>query len=179
MLSNLQKQLQDQLPGLDKTYPPVEEWNPEYCGEIPLSINDKGEWFYAGSPFTRPQLVNLFASVLKKEQDDYYLVTPVEKVKIAVADVPFIITQWHRDPHTRQIICTTATADTFYLDAQHTCELRLDPKQNQYLPYINIRRNLWAKLHQNVFYQWIDEAQESAGNVILYSGEYAVSLGQI
>lgn len=175
MLSNLQQQLQ----GLDKTYPPVEDWDPEYCGEIPLTINDKGEWFYQGTAFTRPQLVNLFASVLKKEQGNYFLVTPIEKVKITVADVPFIITQWHRDLHNGQIICTTATADTFRLDAEHPCELRLDPKQKQYLPYIKVRRNLWAKLHQNVFYQWVDEAEESADKIILYSGNVEVCLGQI
>lgn len=175
MLSNLHQQLQ----GLGKAYPPVEDWDPEYCGELPLTINDKGEWFYEGTPFTRPQLVNLFASVLKKENDTYFLVTPVEKVKITVVDVPFIITQWHRDPHNNEIICTTATADTFCLNAQHPCELRLDAKQNQYLPYINVRRNLWAKLHQNVFYQWIDDAEESDGKIILYSGKKEVCLGQI
>lgn len=175
MLNNLQQHLQ----GLDKSYPPVEDWDPVYCGQLPLTIDSKGKWFYEGSPFTRPKLVNLFASVLKKEQDSYFLVTPVEKVKITVEDVPFIITQWQRDLDSQQIICTTATADVFALDAEHPCELRIDPKQNQALPYIKVRRNLWAKLHQNVFYQWLEEAQESAGSIMIKSGDMEVCLGQI
>ena len=77
----------------DKT-PPVELWDPEYCGEMDLQIKANGDWFYAGTTFKRPALVKLLSSVLKKEQDEYFLVTPVEKIKITVDDVPFVLTQW-------------------------------------------------------------------------------------
>ena len=75
--------------------PPVEEWNPDYCGEMDLQIKANGDWFYTGTIFKRANLVKLLASVLKMEGDEYYLVTPVEKIKITVDDAPFVLTEWH------------------------------------------------------------------------------------
>src|SRR5215472_14244788 len=69
---------------------PVERWNPPYCGEIDMFIRADGVWFYNGSPIGRAALVRLFASILRKDEDQYVLVTPVEKVGIVVQDVPFI-----------------------------------------------------------------------------------------
>src|SRR5579862_6287334 len=70
--------------------PPVELWNPAYCGEIDMRIASDGTWFYQKTPIGRPALVKLFASVLKREGDRYFLVTPVEKCGIAVDDAPFL-----------------------------------------------------------------------------------------
>ena len=70
---------------------PVERWNPPYCGDIGLAIRGDGAWVYRGSPIQRPALVKLFARVLRKDADGKtYLVTPVEKVDVAVADAPFL-----------------------------------------------------------------------------------------
>ena len=64
-------------------YPPVENWNPEHCGEIGLEIKSDGTWYYMDSPIGRKRLVNLFARILRKEKDgSYVLVTPVEKISI-------------------------------------------------------------------------------------------------
>src|SRR4051812_50177890 len=73
-----------------KGLPPVERWNPAYCGEIDMRIDADGTWFYNGTPIGRPALVKLFASVLRKDPERYVLVTPVERVGIEVADVPFM-----------------------------------------------------------------------------------------
>src|SRR5215471_11010821 len=70
--------------------PPVHLWNPPYCGEIDMRIAADGTWFYQKTPIGRPALVKLFASVLKREADRYYLVTPVEKCGIEVDDAPFL-----------------------------------------------------------------------------------------
>src|SRR5260221_14274894 len=71
--------------------PPVEKWNPPYCGDIGMRIAADGVWFYAGTPIGRLPLVKLFASVLRKDDDGkHYLVTPVEKIDVAVADAPFL-----------------------------------------------------------------------------------------
>src|SRR5689334_24774933 len=70
--------------------PPVERWNPPFCGDIDMRIAADGTWYYQKTPSGRPALVKLFASVLKREGDRYFLVTPVEKVGIAVDDVPFL-----------------------------------------------------------------------------------------
>ena len=74
----------------EQKLPPIESWDPPFCGDINISINRDGQWSYEDSPFTRLPLVKLFAKVLKKEGNDYYLVTPVEKVRITVEAEPFI-----------------------------------------------------------------------------------------
>ena len=70
--------------------PPVHLWNPPYCGDIDMRIAGDGTWFYQKTPIGRAALVKLFASVLKREGDKYFLVTPVEKCGIAVDDAPFL-----------------------------------------------------------------------------------------
>ena len=70
--------------------PPVHLWNPPDCGEIDMRIGQDGTWFYQKTPITRPAMVRMFASILKREGDRYYLVTPVEKCGITVDDAPFV-----------------------------------------------------------------------------------------
>ncbi len=82
------------LPRENKGLPPVERWNPPFCGDIDMRIAADGTWFYQKTPIGRPALVKLFASVLKRESDKYFLVTPVEKVGIVVEDAPFLADLW-------------------------------------------------------------------------------------
>src|ERR1700733_9194411 len=69
---------------------PAPSWDPPDCGDIDMRIAADGTWFYCGSPIGRPPLVQLFASIMRKEGDRYVLVTPVEKVGIRVDDGPFL-----------------------------------------------------------------------------------------
>src|SRR6202166_5070542 len=78
------------IPRENRALPPIERWNPPFCGDIDMRIAADGTWFYQKTPIGRPALVKLFASVLKREGDKYFLVTPVEKVGIVVEDVPFL-----------------------------------------------------------------------------------------
>ena len=163
---------QQQLKGTSskaRPLPPVEKWNPDFCGDINLTIALDGRWFYEGSPIGRASLVQLFASVLKREGDSYFLVTPVEKVGITVEDTPFLVTQWEKtkDEKTGGDVYqfTTQTGDEIRLEAAHQLELRVPPKaiqdpQATPIPYICVRRNLWARLHQNVYYQLLENASE-------------------
>ena len=66
--------------------PPVEQWNPPFCGNLDMEIAADGTWFYAGTPIARPAMVQLFAGILRKDPERYVLVTPVECVGIAVED---------------------------------------------------------------------------------------------
>ena len=121
-----------------------------------LVIKANGDWFYDGSIFKRPSLVQLLASVLKKESDEYFLVTPVEKIKIRVEDAPFVLTQWHwSSEEIPTMIVSTNLEDEFVLDNDH--ELHISEQGEL---YITVRRNLVAKVHRNVYYQWIDLAKE-------------------
>lgn len=160
--------------------PPVELWDPPYCGEINLEIKADGHWFYNGTSFKRLNLVKLFASVLKKEADDYFLVTPQEKVKITVEDVPFVLTQWQWGPDgvNSEMLVTTNLGDEFLLDQQHP--LTIDESG---CLYVLVRRNLLAKVHRNVFYQWVDLAQTrqtgAVTELVLDCGEQQLVLGTI
>jgi hypothetical protein len=136
--------------------PPVELWDPPYCGEIDIRITRDGTWLYNGTGFKRLSLVKLFASVLKKEGDDYFLVTPVEKVKIVVEDAPLLLTQWQWQEHSQQTMeVTTSVDDVFSLDEHHPLTVN---EQGEL--YITVRRNLLAKVHRNIYYQWIELATE-------------------
>ena len=84
--------------GDGKGLPPVERWNPEYCGEIDMEIRADGTWFYLGTPIGRAPLVRLFSTVLRKDEDgETYLVTPVEKIGIRVEDAHFLAVEMHVD----------------------------------------------------------------------------------
>tara|TARA_R110001583_G_scaffold499_1_gene4532 strand:- start:12364 stop:12894 length:531 start_codon:yes stop_codon:yes gene_type:complete len=136
--------------------PPVELWNPDYCGEMDLQIKANGDWYYAGTIFKRPALVKLLSSVLKKEQDEYFLVTPVEKIKITVDDAPFVLTQWHwQDEKQTIMIVSDHVGDEFILDKAHPITLNDSGEL-----YVNVRRNLLAKVHRNVYYQWVGLAKK-------------------
>ena len=81
--------------------PPVDKWNPDFCGDMDLVIKRDGTWHYQNSPIGRQRLVKLFSTVLKKEGDNYFLVTPVEKLGIKVEDAPFLVTRMDlEDLHT-------------------------------------------------------------------------------
>lgn len=154
-LEEITKQLSTKLISSKNKIPPVEDWNPEYCGEMDIQIKANGDWFYTGTIFKRANLVKLLASVLKMEGDEYYLVTPVEKIKITVDDAPFVLTGWHwQDDSQTNMIVNNNVGDEFVLDKQHP----LLTSEAGGL-YVIVRRNLLAKIHRNVYYQWIDLAK--------------------
>jgi hypothetical protein len=145
-----------QIKAQGDSIPPVELWNPPYCGEMDLQIKANGDWFHAGTVFKRLSLVKLLSSVLKKEEDDYFLVTPVEKIKITVEDAPFVLTQWHwEDEHQNSMKVSNNVGNEFTLDASHPMVLN-DAGEL----YVTVRTNLLAKVHRNVYYQWIDLSEE-------------------
>jgi hypothetical protein len=176
---------QQQISLQNAASPPVDKWNPEFCGDIDIQIKHDGTWFYMGTPIGRKPLVKLFASVLKREDEQYFLVTPVEKVGIQVEDVPFIITQWQKEES--KLALTTNTGDDLIVSSENPIQIFADQKTGVYLPYALVRRNLWARLHQNVFYQLAElavehgEEQKIDGkpHLMLNSGEYHFSLGEL
>ncbi|GAA5135177.1 DUF1285 domain-containing protein [Thalassotalea piscium] len=175
-LNKLSEQLKSQA---DKKLPPVELWDPPYCGEIDLIIKADGSWFYNGTIFKRLALVKLFASVLTREENEYFLVTPVEKVKITVEDTPFLLTQWHwLDEEQTTIVASTNLDDTFEINHEHPIEVNEDGELS-----VTVRRNLPAKVHRNVYYQWVNIAKErvtaKGTELVITSSEQTFSLGLI
>ena len=156
-----------------------EQWAPPFCGDIDMRICHDGHWEYMGTPIARESMVRLFASVLRREDNDYYLVTPVEKVRIQVDDVPFIVTGFQQ--YEGVVIFTTNVGDCFALDTRHP--LKLSGSNSQPVPYIRVRNRLDARLHRNVFYQLVDISEEREENGVrrLYvaSGNGYYSLGEL
>jgi hypothetical protein len=137
--------------------PPVEKWNPPYCGDLDMRIAADGTWFYLGTPIGRPALVKLFASVLKREGDKHFLVTPVEKVGIRVDDAPFLAVEMEIEDGGRgqNLIFRTNVDDVVRCDSEH--KLRFEPEEGTggIKPYLNVRRNLWAKVTRALFFDLV------------------------
>jgi hypothetical protein len=149
------------------SHPPVERWNPPFCGDIDMRIATDGTWFYLGTPIGRPALVRLFASVLKREGDRHYLVTPVEKVGIKVEDAPFLAVELEieqRGP-AQNLIFRTNVDDVVRCDSEH--RLRFVPEEGTggIKPYLHVRRDLWAKVTRALFFDLaaIGEVREQNG----------------
>lgn len=143
-----------------KGLPPVEQWNPPFCGNIDMRIAADGTWYYQKTPIGRPALVKLFASVLKKEGEKYVLVTPVEKVGIAVDDVPFMAVELSvADAPVRALTFRTNVDDIVTAGPGHT--LRFETEASGGLrPYLHVRRDLWARVTRALFYDLVGIGEE-------------------
>ena len=150
--------------GQAKALPPVERWNPPFCGDIDMRIASDGTWFYQETPIGRPALVKLFASVIKREGDKYFLVTPVEKVGIIVEDVPFLAVELQRVGPERDVLLTVVRFRTNvddWVDAGPGHALRFEPEASGGLkPYLHVRRELWAKVTRALFYDLVELGEE-------------------
>jgi uncharacterized protein len=159
----------------EKKLPPVHLWRPEREGSIDIRIDDQGRWFHDGGEFKRQALVNLFATILRKEEHGYFLVTPAEKLRIDVADVPFMAI----DMDVRgvgvntDLMFHTNVGDYVMADENHGLEMRGDR------PYLHVRDGLEARLTRSVFYRLVDVGLEENSALIVYSQGTAFNLGAI
>jgi hypothetical protein len=142
--------------------PPVHLWNPPYCGDIDMRIATDGTWHYLKSPIGRPALVKLFASVLKKEGDKYFLVTPVEKCGIAVDDAPFLAVEMRIDERSgiRNLHFRTNVDEWIECGADHALRFVAEPATGGLKPYLHVRRDLWAKVSRPLFYDLVALGEE-------------------
>jgi uncharacterized protein len=138
--------------------PPVHLWNPEFCGDLDMRIARDGTWFYLGTPIGRKPLVKLFSSIIRKDGDDYFLVTPVEKVGITVDDAPFVAVDFEASGKGRDqsITFTTQVDDVATAGPEHPLRVARDPKTGEPSPYILIRANLEALIDRKSFYRLVD-----------------------
>ncbi|HET7803076.1 MAG TPA: DUF1285 domain-containing protein [Pseudolabrys sp.] len=154
------------LPRENKGPPPLELWNPPFCGDIDMRIAADGTWFYQKSPIGRLALVKLFASVLKREGDKHFLVTPVEKVGIVVEDAPFLAVEMKtsRD-NTGQVLAFRTNVDDWVTAGQgHALRFDLQPETGGLKPYLHVRRGLWAKVTRALFYDLVALGDEREVN---------------
>jgi hypothetical protein len=134
------------------------QWQPKHIGEIDIRIAADGQWFHEGRPFQRMSLVKLFASVLRKEDNDYFLTTPAEKLKIQVDDAPFVATMVETQENA--LVFTTNLEDKFIADAEHPIRVEIDIETQTPRPYVHYRDGLDALISRSAFFDLINLAEE-------------------
>ena len=142
--------------------PPVERWNPPFCGDLDMRIAADGTWFYLKTPIGRPALVKLFASVLKREGDSYFLVTPVEKCGITVDDAPFLAVELEIEDGAagRVLHFRTNVDDWVSCGPQHALRFEPEAGTGGLKPYLHVRRDLWAKVTRALFFDLVEIGEE-------------------
>lgn len=142
-----------------KSLPPVEKWNPDFCGDIDLVIKRDGTWFHEGTPIGRAKLVRLFSTVLRREGDRHFLVTPVEKLEVTVEDAPFIAVLMRREGEgERQTLTfTTNVGDEAAAGEDHVLSFRKEDGETA--PYIDVRAGLEARIARAVYYDLVELAE--------------------
>jgi len=150
------------LPRENKGPPPVERWNPPFCGDIDMRIAADGTWFYQKTPIGRLTLVKLFASVLRREGDKYFLVTPVEKVGIVVDDAPFLAVEISASDGEagRVLRFRTNVDDWIAAGPDHALRFETQSETGGLKPYLHVRRDLWAKVTRALFYDLVALGEE-------------------
>ncbi|KQY84636.1 DUF1285 domain-containing protein [Brevundimonas sp. Root1423] len=164
-----------QAPG--RGLPPVHLWHPAHCGEIDIVIRRDGVWMHEGSPIVRAELVRLFSTVLRKDDDGYVLVTPGEKLSITVEDLPFrAVTVTRRG---EALVFTTDVGDEAEAGPDHPIVVETDPETGEPSPSVRVRADLWARIARPVFYELVEMADVEEGRLMVRSNGEAFALGPL
>ena len=187
--SKPQFSLQDLMKALETTEDgqrPVEKWTPEYCGEMDMVIKADGSWWHEGSRITRKGLINLFASILRKDEDGRtYLVTPVEKIGIRVERGHFIGTRVdiEGEGESQRLFFTTNLDEVIEAGLENPIRVETDPETLEPMPYVTVRGRLEAAMSRPVFYELVENAVEietEAGNQLgIYAAGTFFPLGPV
>ena len=146
-------------PAAEQKLPPVESWNPTHCGDSEMRIARDGTWFHQGSPIGRMPMVKLFSTILRREPDGaYVLVTPAEKLDIAVEDAPFVAVEVKSEGEgeSRRLAFRLNTGDLIVAGPDHP--LRFEQKPDGPHPYLLVRKGLEALVARPVYYELVNIA---------------------
>ncbi|MCQ1575065.1 DUF1285 domain-containing protein [Neorhizobium galegae] len=155
LISRASEQTGDGKRGL----PPVDKWNPPFCGDIDMEIRADGTWFYMGTPIGRAPLVRLFSTVLRRDEDGRtYLVTPVEKVGIRVVDAPFLAVEMQVTQREGRQVLTyrTNVGDVVEASAEHPLRFEISGENRELKPYLTVRGRLEALVSRAVMYDLVE-----------------------
>jgi hypothetical protein len=165
-----------------RALPPVADWHPRQCGDSAMHIARDGRWFHEGRPIARRELVRLFSTLLRKDTQGFVLVTPGEKLRIAVEDAPFlaVLLEVEGEGRAQNLIFTTNVGDVTVAGADHPIRVVTDPRNDAPSPYVHVRAGLEARLSRSVFYQLADLAVSGGAADMLgvWSGGQFFSLGR-
>jgi hypothetical protein len=155
--------------------PPVHLWQPNHVGEIDIRIDRQGRWFHDGIVIRRAAMIKVFASVLRRENDDYFLVTPQDKLRIVVEDVPFVAVQMEAlsKQNQQQILFITNVGDHVIGNADHPIWIANER------PYVVVRDGLHALISRSVYYRLVDLATVTNNHAFIQSAGENFDLGAI
>lgn len=165
--------------------PPVHQWKPERHADIDMRIARDGTWYYQNSPIQRERMVTLFSTILLREGDDYFLITPVEKLRIQVDAAPFVATDVERvrETGTDKLVFTTNVGSHVIAGHKHPIRVDTDSGTGEPVPHLHVRDNLEALISRNMFYQLVDWAREEqrdgATQLLIDSDGATFALGRV
>lgn len=161
----------------ERGLPSVHLWNPAHCGDIDIVIRADGVWMHEGSPIGRAELVRLFSTVLRKDPDGYHLVTPVEKLRITVEDLPFRAVALEQTGD--EMTFTTDVGDRTTAGPDCPIVVETDPLTGEPAPRVRVRADLWARIARPVFYELVEMARLEGGRLTVSSGGAEFDLGAV
>lgn len=162
----------------DKGPPPVDQWNPAYCGEAGFEILKDGTWLHQGTRITREPMKRLFASILRKDADgETYLVTPVEKIRVLVEDAPFVAVRVDRvgEGAAQTLVFTTDVGDVVKAGSTNPIRVAYDGETPR--PYVLVRGRLEARILRAPFYEMVEWSEMREGRLGVWSGGVWRELG--
>ncbi len=161
----------------NRKLPPVQQWHPERTGTIDIRIARDGAWYHEGDPILRQSLIDLFATLLRKDPDGYCLVTPAEKLLIEVEDVPFqaVDMEVNGDGADQQLLFVTNVGDHVLADETHP--ITVEGTADRPRPYLEVRHGLRALIGRNVYYRMSELAYEDQNGWWVTSNGARFSLG--
>lgn len=167
------------IKSIDKSFPPVHKWNPDLCEGQEFFINRNGDWFYNDSPIKNFKLTKLFSSVLRRDNDLYYLVTPDEKVPVKTAIAPYVITDFNFNNNFLEL--DTNFDYSFRIDKLNS--IKLIEFENTTIPLVHVRDNIEGFFNRSTYYNLINFALEKNNIIdnVLYvkSGNNDYPVGKI
>lgn len=161
----------------DRSLPPVERWQPARVGDIDIRIAANGDWFHEGAVVKRFAIARLFATILRVENGEHFLVTPAEKLRIRVDDAPFIATDFETEGEgtKRRIVFAINVGDAVLADAAHP--IVVEDRDGEPRPYVHVRDGLRALIARPAFYRLVDLAEEADGELGVWSAGERFVLG--
>jgi hypothetical protein len=174
-------ELQNTVNSIKEKFPPVHLWNPDLCEGVEMNIDREGNWFYQGSIIGREKLKILFSRILKFENGNYYLVTPVEKILVNVDIAPYMIIDYEVDSSIEKIILKTNLDLSIPLDKEHIMELK--KIGDELIPFVQVRDNIEGFVSRSVYYSLIEiaisQGSSSSNKLTLKSFDHVFNLGEM
>ncbi|EKF75190.1 hypothetical protein A11A3_04400 [Alcanivorax hongdengensis A-11-3] len=176
LLALLEKAAEDES-GL----PPVHQWKPEHEADVAIRIARDGRWYYQDSPIERQRMVNLFSTILLREGKEYFLVTPVEKLRIQVEDAPFVAVEVEKvgDGDDQKLVFRTNVDSHVVAGPRHPIRVTHDAKTGEPSPYLLVRDNLQALINRTAFYQLVEWGECQDDHLMIRSEGTAFELGKL